>query len=206
MDNGFNNQNPNDFNSFYGAPQGAAPYNPQITPTMPAAPAAPVAPETPKKNSSKKLIFILGGVGLIAIIAIVTTIFLLSSSPKDYVGTWACSKFNSYTDFSEVSPSVRLTLKKDNSFVYGQYADTANNHYAGTYKAKKLEKSNPENDKAYLITFDPTKEYIEDGEKQDTSGRQMDSLEMDISVKNGEKEALIMFEHLGSIYNCTLEK
>ena len=221
MDNGFNNQNPqpngaapqgfsnvNDFNTFYGAPQpltSVPPVTPQMNPAMPANPVMPAAPAVPK-NNSKKLIFILSGAGLAIILIIVVTVLLLSSSPKDYVGSWACKRFNSYTDYSEIEPSVRFILNKDDSFTYGQYTDTANNHYAGTYKAKKLEKSDSKNDKAYLITFGPTKEYIEDGEKKDTSGRQMDSLEMDISVNNGSKEALVMFENLGNIYNCTLEK
>lgn len=55
------------------------------------------------------------------------------------------------------------------------------------------------------MEFGPTTEFVTNGIKQDTTGRQMSNMEIAVGVENGEKEAFVMLEDSYSMYLCTTE-
>ena len=155
-------------------------------------------------NNMKKKLIILCSVGF-GLLAILSAAILLLSTPKKYLGEWACQNYTDLIDEPN-SPNIGFNLNEDGTFIYGQYGDLNNNHYSGSYKAEKANKASQNGEVYYSITFSPTKEFIDDGVKQDTTDLQMDPLEMSVLEKNGKKEATIKFDNLGNIYYCTAAK
>lgn len=182
---------PMDFNNVYG--------DGLQQPVQPAK-----APKNTSGNNMKKKLIILCLVGF-GLLAILSAAILLLSTPKKYLGEWACQNYTDLIDEPN-SPNIGFNLNEDGTFIYGQYGDLNNNHYSGSYKAEKANKASQNGEVYYSITFSPTKEFIDDGAKQDTTDLQMDPLEMSVLEKNGKKEATIKFDNLGSIYYCTAAK
>ena len=187
--NAYPSGSPMDFNNVYG--------NTTVQPVTP----TPTSTGAKNPSSKSKLPFILGGLALGAV-AIVCVILLLFSPSKKYLGDWGCYNYSTYADTND-TPTTRLILKKDGSFMYGDYKDITNNHYASTYTAKQLDKKSTKGEVYYQINFAPTTEYIDGGVKQDTTGKQMDTLEMSITEEKGQKVTTMMFVNLGNIYYCT---
>ena len=162
--------------------------------------------DTAVKDDTKKTFAIVAGVSVLIVGVIVALLLLLPRvSDGSVVGRWACYEYGWYSDQLDDEPINELILNADGSFVYGPYGDTKNNHYAGDYVASRENKEASDGYEYYIVEFGPTKEYILEGEVQDTTGRQMGVLEM--GIKNGEKgrEASVVFEHNYNTYYCLAE-
>lgn len=163
--------------------------------------------EIEKKNNNlgKKLALIL--TLSLLVVGVVVAAFLLWPKMNDgsVVGKWACYKLSWSSNQLSDEPVNELVLNVDGSFVYGPYGDTKNNHFAGNYTVSKEDKEASNGYEYYEVEFGPTKEYYLDGVAQDTTGRQMGSMEM--GVKNGiqGREATVIFEHNYNMYSCLAE-
>ena len=166
-------------------------------------------PQTAKSDSKKRNWIIIGSVfGGIALVLLVVLLAVRFLSPDSslVVGDWACHKFMYGSSELSGEPTVMLQLKTDGTFVYGQYNDLANNHFAGTYTAAPSNKIRTDlGYEYYNLTFGPTTEYVLDGEKQSTDGRQMSNMEIGIISNGTVKEASLILESSYATYFCETE-
>ena len=161
--------------------------------------------ERNKKNKKKIAIFVGLGVGIVAILVVLAVALPKIFANNPIAGEWDCHKFSWSGDATD-EPVNKLILNTDGSFMYGSYGDLNNNHFAGrTYEYKEKKKDDASGFVSYTVEFGPTTEFVTNGIKQDTTGRQMSNMEIAVGVENGKKEAFVMLEDSYSMYLCTTE-
>jgi len=200
----------------------------------PAPTATPTQPGVPQKKSNAGLVIAIVVIVLVCLPIIATAIIFFafagffSSNPdavkeiadsinegvneaerksdSNYVaGTWNCAKGTGSSNDRD-NFSTTLKLKKDGTFIYGEYDDLKNNHYSGTYTAKDEDKHTADGSyDYYMIDFD-TDEMVMDGEKEeDLNGRGLSQMEMGITKTSDGKQAITMFTSTYNMYYCYAE-
>lgn len=172
--------------------------------------AAKKSPNNRKKGNNKNIWIVLGSVlgGLVLIAVIVASIIPLLNTSGDnlFVGNWGCTRYMYSSNDFRSSPTTMMQLKNDGTFVYGQYGDLENNHFAGTYTATPSNKTDVASGyRYYNLTFGSTTEFVQNGNAQSTEGRRMDNMEIGIIEYKDSKEATLISESSYTTYYCKSE-
>jgi hypothetical protein len=113
-----------------------------------------------------------------------------------------------YGGGTQVSSQTSGGFYLDGTYIYGEYGDLENNHFAGTYEVKNTDKNNVNEAGAseyYKLSFGPTQEYVVDGERQSTVGRQMSDMEIGIITNGNAREATLINEASYATFYCKAE-
>lgn len=157
-----------------------------------------------KKKTNMGLIIgclLTGCVVVIVIIALIVLLMNTIGGNSAVVGDWACTRYlYSINELSD-SPTVMMKLKSDGTYMYGEYGNIEENHFAGTYEARAVEKEG----EYYELSFGPTQEFVLNGEQQSTAGRQMSDMEIGITVGGNGREATLIDEASYTTFYCKAE-
>lgn len=91
---------------------------------------------------------------------VISIIFIIVSphkKPNDYIGIWNCA----YNDNNKFE--IQIKINTENKFAWSKYQDEKNNYIIGTYKLKKIETINSNENIKYNKIVLSSDIYVENG-------------------------------------------